>query len=294
MERAVFDACLAHGIPLVWILARGLSDGLPSRTQRALDADRLLILTPFDESVDGFSAARAAWSNQYALHLAASAVIGAVAFPMFARLKDDLRRTTAAFAALLGGMFLLLLPVYGLVFALAPLLEQALGERWVGTAPVVQILAVAAGVTAILGELCAQLLMGRGRADQAFHLEWVQTGGLLLALWPSLLWLGLPGAPVAWVIGNALSMLLAFALVRRLLPGAMAAAAPRIAAALAAGLIAGVAAWGVSHGLDGLLGLLLAGLTGVAVAVAVLWSLNRPLALDLGGAIALLTRRTSP
>jgi O-antigen/teichoic acid export membrane protein len=225
---------------------------------------------------------------------AASAVIAAVAFPMFARLKDDLRRTTEAFAGLLGGMFLLLLPVYALVFALAPLLEQALGERWMGTAAIVQILAVAAGITSILGELCAPLLMGRGRADQAFHLEWVQTGGLLLALWPSLLWLGLPGAPVAWVVGNALSMLLAFALVRRLLPGAMAAAAPRMAAAAVAGLVAGAVAWGVSHGLDGLLGLCLAGSAGVAVAVAVLWSLNRPLGLELSQAMALVTKRASP
>ena len=79
MERAVFDACLADCIPMVWILARGLGSGLgmPSPSiRRALDAGRLLIMTPFDESVVGFSAARAAWCNQYALHLAANAVIG--------------------------------------------------------------------------------------------------------------------------------------------------------------------------------------------------------------------------
>lgn len=225
---------------------------------------------------------------------AASAVIAAVAFPMFARLKDDLRATTVAFAGLLGGMFLLLMPVYALVFALAPLFEQVLGERWVGTAPIVQVLCFAAGITAILGELCAPLLMGRGRADQAFHLEWVQTGGLLLALWPSLLWLGLPGAPVAWAVGNALSMLLAVVLVSRLLPGALSAASRRIAAALATGAVAGVVAWGLSLHFDGLVGLCVAGLAGFLVTVTLLWSLNRPLALELGDALALLTRRTSP
>jgi len=225
---------------------------------------------------------------------AASAVIAAVAFPMFSRLKDDMRRTTEAFAGLLGGMFLLLLPFYVLVFVLAPLLEQALGERWVGTAPIVQVLAVVAGITSILGELCTPLLMGRGRADQAFHLEWVQTGGVLLVLWPCLLWFGLLGAPIAWVVGNALSMLLAFFMVRRLLPGALAAATPRMAAALAAGLVAGAAAWGLSLGLEGLLGLCLAGLAGVAVAVTVLWILNRPLGLELGQVLALVMRRTSP
>jgi putative transposase len=101
MERAVFDACLADGSSMVWILARGLGHGLglgmpnPSngRIQRALDAGRLLIMTPFDDAVTGFSAARAAWCNQYALHLAANAVIGQLAPDgMLACLLADLRR----------------------------------------------------------------------------------------------------------------------------------------------------------------------------------------------------------
>ncbi len=83
MERTVFNTCLADGIPMVWILARGLGHDMPCPfrgidrpIQRALDAGRLLIMTPFDETLRGFSAARAAWCNQYVLHLAASAVIG--------------------------------------------------------------------------------------------------------------------------------------------------------------------------------------------------------------------------
>jgi putative transposase len=101
MERAVFDACLADGTPMVWILARGLGlglgHGMPSpfggRIQRALDAGHLLIMTPFDDAVTGFSAARAAWCNQYALHLAANAVIGQLAPDgMLACLLADLRR----------------------------------------------------------------------------------------------------------------------------------------------------------------------------------------------------------
>lgn len=98
MERAVFDACLADCIPMVWILARGLGRGLglgmpgPS-VRRAVDSGRLLIMTPFDAAVIGFSAARAAWCNQYALHLAANAVIGQLAPDgMLACLLADLRR----------------------------------------------------------------------------------------------------------------------------------------------------------------------------------------------------------
>ena len=93
MERAVFDACLADGIPLVWILAHGLPECFPVRIQRTLDAGRLLIMTPFDASATGFSAARAAWCNQYALHLAGNAVIGHLAPDgMLACLLADLCR----------------------------------------------------------------------------------------------------------------------------------------------------------------------------------------------------------
>ena len=76
MERAVFDACLASGIPLVWVLARGLPNGQPPRIRRAIDAGRLLAITPFDATVTKFSAQRAAWCNQYVLHAAERVVIG--------------------------------------------------------------------------------------------------------------------------------------------------------------------------------------------------------------------------
>jgi hypothetical protein len=76
MKRAVFDACLADGIPMVQVLARGLSNPLSARVERAIDAGRLLVMTPFDADVTRFSAARAAWCNQYALHLADNIVIG--------------------------------------------------------------------------------------------------------------------------------------------------------------------------------------------------------------------------
>lgn len=93
MERAVFEACLADGTSMVWILARGLPGHFPTRVQRAIDGGRLLVMTPFEAAVEGFSAARAAWCNQYALHLASSVVIGQLAPDgMLACLLADLRR----------------------------------------------------------------------------------------------------------------------------------------------------------------------------------------------------------
>ena len=76
MERAIFDACLGANIPMVWILARGLTSLAVPRIRQALDAGRLLVLTPFDAAVTAFSARRAAWCNQYVLHAADRVVIG--------------------------------------------------------------------------------------------------------------------------------------------------------------------------------------------------------------------------
>lgn len=91
MERAVFDACLADGTPLVWVLAKGLVPPLMPAARRALDAGRLLILSPFDAAVAAFSAQRAAWCNQYVLHAAVRVVIGHLAPDgMLAILLSDL------------------------------------------------------------------------------------------------------------------------------------------------------------------------------------------------------------
>lgn len=92
MERAVFDACLTVGIPMVWVSARGFGFGMPSPVQRAIDAGKLLIMTPFAADVTRFSSARAAWCNQYALHLASNIVIGQLSQDgMLACLLADLR-----------------------------------------------------------------------------------------------------------------------------------------------------------------------------------------------------------
>jgi putative transposase len=93
MEREVFEGCLGRGIPMVWILARGLPGRFAPRVQRAIDAGRLLAMTPFDAGGEGVSAARAAWCNQFALQLADGAVIGRLSPDgMLACLLADLPR----------------------------------------------------------------------------------------------------------------------------------------------------------------------------------------------------------
>ena len=91
LERAVFNACLADGTPMVQVLAHGLPEMFFPRVQRAIDAGRLLVITPFPATVTRFSAQRAAWCNQYVLHAAERVVIGRLsADGMLACLLADL------------------------------------------------------------------------------------------------------------------------------------------------------------------------------------------------------------
>ncbi len=76
LERGVFDQCLARGIPMIQILARGLPTSFSPRVQRAIVDGRLLVLSPFPPEQASFSTVRAAWSNQYVLHLAHHIIIG--------------------------------------------------------------------------------------------------------------------------------------------------------------------------------------------------------------------------
>jgi REP element-mobilizing transposase RayT len=79
MERAVFEACLDDGTPMIHVLARGLPEVFPARVRRAIDAGRLLVMTPFPPTETRLSIRRAAWCNQYVLHAAEAVVIGQLA-----------------------------------------------------------------------------------------------------------------------------------------------------------------------------------------------------------------------
>ncbi|MDA3927058.1 MAG: hypothetical protein PF904_20475 [Kiritimatiellae bacterium] len=72
------------------------NDYLPLRDIRAIDAGRLLIITPFSEKITGFSAARAAWCNQYVLDAAEHIVVGCLSQDgMLACLLVDMRNDSS-------------------------------------------------------------------------------------------------------------------------------------------------------------------------------------------------------
>lgn len=68
MERHVFSAGLAHKRPLIWVKPWALRDGAERPDiSDALAQGRLLILSPFDDTLTAPSARRAIWCNEYVL-----------------------------------------------------------------------------------------------------------------------------------------------------------------------------------------------------------------------------------
>ena len=77
MERTLFRAGLKTGNPMIWIKPWGLAVDTESGAVRsAIDAGRLLLISPFDETVDAPSVRRAAWCNHYVLAHCQRLVIG--------------------------------------------------------------------------------------------------------------------------------------------------------------------------------------------------------------------------
>ena len=77
MERAVFDACLEHKRLAIWVRPWGLqADANSARVRRAIEEDRLLLISPFDEEIEAPSVRRAIWCNQYVLAHCNRAVVG--------------------------------------------------------------------------------------------------------------------------------------------------------------------------------------------------------------------------
>ena len=257
-----------------WVLATGII-ALVGSTLSQLAISRI-------EGVAALGLYFLAWRVAFLPIDAVSAVVSSVAFPMFARIRDDVRGTAATFRTLLTGEAVVLVPGYALIFALAPSLETVLGERWEGTAPIIRILSIAA-VTGILGELIGPLLMGRGRADRAFLLEAVQTGVLVAALFPLVLALGARGAAIAWLAGNVAALLVTIAWLKSMIPGGLMLERRPLVATLAAAAAAAAVATACAAALPEPTGLLVGAVAGVSTAALALAALDRTLGLGLWG-----------
>jgi predicted Rossmann fold nucleotide-binding protein DprA/Smf involved in DNA uptake len=76
IEKDVFHYLLAGTQPVIMALARGMSEKIDTDLKAAVDAGRLLIVTPFENSVKRVTAETAEKRNRFMFELADEVVIG--------------------------------------------------------------------------------------------------------------------------------------------------------------------------------------------------------------------------
>jgi len=213
--------------------------------------------------------------------------IGAVAFPLYARLRDDPPRLEAAAQAHLIGLMFLLLPATALLIGLAaPLEQRVLGPRWVGISPVIVLLALGFAFE-LSFNVVYYLLQALGSGGRLFAAELTQYLTLIAAV--SLLAgpFGLMGICAARILQ---AIVVAFAGYKAAPPmfGTILRRASRTALALVAlAALAGAAAWFGASIVPGIAGVA-AGLAGGAGIYFLLVLLaDRPLQLGVRTALSL-------
>lgn len=129
----------------------------------------------------------------------ASEVVGAVAFPLFARLQSNLEQASRAFQAILTGLMALLYPICALIIVLAPILvTEILGTKWEGTVLLIQILSLVTMI-GLLGDATIPLVKGFGQPFRAAQIEIAQSASLIMMIWFFTDRFGVIGAALAWL-----------------------------------------------------------------------------------------------
>jgi predicted Rossmann fold nucleotide-binding protein DprA/Smf involved in DNA uptake len=76
IEKDVFHYLLAGTQPVIMVLARGIKVKIEPELKAAVDAGRLLLITPFENSVKRITAETAEKRNRFMIELADEVVIG--------------------------------------------------------------------------------------------------------------------------------------------------------------------------------------------------------------------------
>ncbi|HEV2779868.1 MAG TPA: lipopolysaccharide biosynthesis protein [Actinophytocola sp.] len=133
-----------------------------------------------------------------------SQTIGAVLFPAFSRLADDLAALRAELERATRALAALALPAMALVAAAAPQLVPLLfGPQWTPATPIVQVLAMAGAVQTIYHPSTTPLVLGLGQAALNLRYAWL-TAGVALAGVVAGLPFGAFGVAVGYTAATAL------------------------------------------------------------------------------------------
>jgi O-antigen/teichoic acid export membrane protein len=250
-----------------WILVTGLvamvgSYGLRIAISRQLGAEGLGLY---------FIAVQLA----YLPNEVASEAVGAVAFPLFARLQNSVSQATRAFRTLFSGLAAVLYPVCALLIALAPtLIHDVLGPKWAGTEDVIRVLSLVVMI-GIFGDVAVSIFKGFGQPYRIALLEVIQSSVTISFVWFLTSRFGLVGAALAWLPAVFLAQLMSARFLQIILDHPFRGLqGPFLAIVAATGLCVFVAMT-VNHFIPGLMGLILAAILGGLSTILFLWMADR-------------------
>jgi lipopolysaccharide exporter len=218
----------------------------------------------------------------------ASEAVGAVAFPLFARLQDSISQATRVFRALLSGLAAVLYPVCALLIVLAPtLVHDVLGPEWAGTEDVIRVLSLVVMI-GIFGEVAVSVFKGFGQPYRITLLEVVQSSVTISLVWLLTSRVGLVGAALAWVpailLSQGLSARFLLSVLDQPFRGLL---APFVAVITATMLCIAVAVTAI-YFVPGVVGLMIAAILGAMSTVAFLWFADRRFELGFTNDLALV------
>lgn len=213
--------------------------------------------------------------------------IGAVAFPLYARLKSDPPRLETAIHGHLIGLLFLMLPATALIVGLAqPLVQRVLGEAWVGTAPLIILLVLSTACETTFN-VVYHLLQALGQGGRLFAAELTQYITYIVALSLLVGPLGLLGIGVARII---MATVVTFAGYKAAPPmfGAILRRASRPALALLLfSALAGTSAWLGAFVVPGTVGVAAGLALGGGSYLLLVWLADRSWQLGVRAALAL-------
>ena len=210
-----------------------------------------------------------------------SEVIGAVAFPLYARLQTELEQARRVFRSILTGVWAAVTPVSLLLIALAPVIvSEVLGPKWDGTAPVIRLLAIVNVIT-LFGDSVSPVLKGLGQPNKVTVMEAFQYTLLLSLIWSLTKQFGISGAALGWLIAGGLTQIVAFWLTRPILDRPLASLLKPLSLLTLTSILGASLALGITAVLPGLTGFILAGFSGGMLIVFLTWLFDRTFNLQL-------------
>ncbi len=223
-----------------------------------------------------------------------SQVVGDVTFPMYSRLQDAQAAFARTFRSVFAATAALLVPSCLLLIALSPgLVEFALGEKWQGTVPIIQILGTV-NIIGLLGENVGPVLKGAGRPNRMVAIEVVQSVIIISLAWIFTSSWGVQGAALAWIPAIAMSQLMSVRFVRQIIAHPFKGLGKILISVVASSVVGVLAAVWLFSRLPSFTGLVLAAVGSGLLIAGLLLILDRWLSLGLGQDIGRVFPQLAP